>query len=94
MGAQYTVCGGESVSGAGTAYCSVADTSVAAAEQKDGEKRVGRELCSFWQWRGILFTLVPYVANTGQLREGGEYGERRHDAPVQLDAYERGRRIR
>ena len=26
--------------------------------------------------------------------EGGEYGERRHDAPVQLDAYERGRRIR
>ena len=37
VGAQYTV-GGESVSGAGTAYGSVADTSVAAAEQKDGEK--------------------------------------------------------
>ena len=35
-----------------------------------------------------------HVADTGQLWEGGEYGERRHDAPVQLDAYERGRRIR
>ena len=61
---------------------------------KDGEKESRPGTFAPSGNGGNFIHAGAHVADTGQLREGGEYGERRHDAPIQLDAYERGRRIR
>ncbi|MFR2604594.1 MAG: hypothetical protein ACLTAX_04665 [Waltera sp.] len=75
--------------GSGTAYCSVADTSVAATEQKDGEKESRPGIFAPSGNGGNFIHAGAHVADTGQLREGGEYGERRHDAPVQARTHMR-----
>ena len=91
--AQYTVCEWRICIWGWYPYCSWL-VSVAATEQKDGEKESRPGTFAPSGNGGNFIHAGAHVADTGQLWEGGEYGERRHDAPVQLDAYERGRRIR